>query len=62
MIIHRTSEETRVDQEKDWVAKTVKMEQTLNVFQQALGSCDRASWAKCEERKTNKMEQLGVYY
>ena len=30
-----------------------------------LGSCDRASWAKCEERereKTNKMQQLDVCY
>ena len=28
-----------------------------------LSSCDRASWAKCEEReKTNKMQQLDVYY
>ena len=27
-----------------------------------LGSCDRASWAKYEERKTNKMQQLDVYY
>jgi len=31
--------------------------------QPTLGSCDRASWAKCEEReKTNKMQQLDVYY
>jgi len=30
---------------------------------QILGSCDRASWAKCAEReKTNKMQQLDVYY
>ena len=29
---------------------------------QALGSCDRASWAKYEERKTNKIQQLDVYY
>jgi len=32
----------------------------------SLGSCDRASWAKCEdrerERETNKMQQLDVYY
>ena len=28
----------------------------------ALGSCDRASRAKYEERKTNKMQQLDVYY
>jgi len=28
----------------------------------ALGSCDRASWVKYEERKTNKMQQLEVYY
>ena len=27
-----------------------------------LGSCDRASWAKYEERNTNKMQQLDVYY
>jgi hypothetical protein len=27
-----------------------------------LGSCDRAAWAKYEERKTNKMQQLDVYY
>jgi len=27
-----------------------------------LGSCDRASWSKYEERKTNKMQQLDVYY
>ena len=27
-----------------------------------LGSCDRASRAKYEERKTNKMQQLDVYY
>jgi len=30
---------------------------------QALGFCDRASWANCEEReKTNKMQQSDVYY
>jgi len=30
---------------------------------QDLGSCDRASWAKSEEReKPNKMQQLYVYY
>ena len=29
---------------------------------EALGYCDRASWAKYEERKTNKMQQLDVYY
>ena len=28
----------------------------------ALGSCYRASWAKYEKRKTNKMQQLDVYY
>ena len=29
----------------------------------AVGSCDRVSWAKYEEReKTNKMQQLDVYY
>ena len=28
-----------------------------------LGSCDRASWAKCKEReKTNKMQQSDVHY
>ena len=28
-----------------------------------LGSCDRASWAKYEEKKkTKKMQQLDVYY
>jgi len=37
---------------------------SLMVFKQwtILGSCDRASWAKYEERKTNKMQQLDVYY
>ena len=29
---------------------------------QPLGSCDRASCAKYEERKTNKIQQLDVYY
>jgi hypothetical protein len=30
---------------------------------QALGFCDRASWANCEVReKTNKMQQLDVYF
>ena len=33
-----------------------------NTATEALGSCDRASWANYEERKTNKMQQLGVYY
>jgi len=29
----------------------------------ALGFCDRASWANCEVReKTDKMQQLDVYY
>ena len=28
----------------------------------ALGSCDRASRARYEDRKTNKMQQLDVYY
>ena len=28
----------------------------------SLGSCDRASWVKYEESKTNKMQQLYVYY
>ena len=28
----------------------------------ALGSCHCASWAKYEERKTNKIQQLDVYY
>jgi hypothetical protein len=27
-----------------------------------LGSYDRASWAKYEDRKTNQMQQLDVYY
>ena len=27
-----------------------------------LGSCDRASWAKCEDGKANKMQQLDVHY
>jgi len=28
-----------------------------------LGFCDRASWANCEVReKTNKMQQLDVYF
>ena len=27
-----------------------------------LGSWDRASWAKYEDRETNKMQQLYVYY
>ena len=27
-----------------------------------LGSFYRASWAKYEDRKTNKMQQLDVYY
>jgi len=31
-------------------------------FQFDLGSCDRASWVKYEERETNKMQQLDVYY
>ena len=31
------------------------------IIQLDLGSCDRASWAKCEEiEKTNKMQQLDV--
>ena len=28
----------------------------------SLGSCDRALWAKYEDRKTNKMQQSDVYY
>jgi hypothetical protein len=33
------------------------------IFVSVFGSCDRASWAKCEEReKTKKMQQLDVYY
>jgi hypothetical protein len=28
----------------------------------ASGFCDRALWAKYEERETNKMQQLDVYY
>ena len=31
-------------------------------YREVLGSCDRASWAKYEERQTNKMQQLEVYY
>jgi len=32
-------------------------------FNHSLGFCDRASWANCEVReKTNKMQQLDVYY
>jgi len=27
-----------------------------------LGSYDRSSWAKYEDRKTNNMQQLDVYY
>ena len=35
----------------------------LNDFEIALGSCDRVSWAKCEERENaNKMQKLDVYY
>jgi len=34
--------------------------ETQNI--QALSSCDRASWAKYEDKKTNKMQQLDVYY
>ena len=34
----------------------------LKVSKGFLGSCDRASWAKYEDRKTNKMQQLDVYY
>jgi len=30
---------------------------------QALGFCDRASWANCGVReKTNKMQQLEIYF
>ena len=34
----------------------------ISLIQQisALGSCDRASWAKYEDRKPNKMQQLDV--
>ena len=28
----------------------------------ALGSYDRASWANYDDRKTNKMQQLNIYY
>ena len=34
----------------------------VNSDKLALGSCDRALWAKYEDRKTNKMQQLDVYY
>jgi len=35
----------------------------LRNIMQALGFCDRASWANCEvKEKTNKMQQLDVYY
>ena len=35
-----------------------------HVNTEALGFCDRASWANCEEREreTNKMQQSDVYY
>ena len=34
-----------------------------NSSYEALGFCDRASWANCEVReKTNKMQQLDVYF
>ena len=33
-----------------------------NVYHKALGSYDRASWAVYEDKKTNKMQQLDVYY
>ena len=32
-----------------------------HIYWGALGSCDRASLVKYEERKTNKMQQLDVY-
>jgi len=38
------------------------MTMLMNGNMEALGSCDRASWAKYEERKTTKMQQLDVYY
>ena len=35
----------------------------VDIYSPALGSYDRASWAKCEEReKSNKMQNLDVYY
>ena len=34
----------------------------INTIMETLGSCDRASWAKYEERKTKKMQQLDIYY
>ena len=42
----------------------IKCADTYNNFLlNALGSCDRTSWAKCEEiEKTNKIQQLDVYY
>jgi len=34
-----------------------------NTSMPALGFCDHASWANCEVReKTNKMQQLDVYF
>jgi len=37
-------------------------EKIVKGYFHALGSCDRASWTKYEDRKTNKMQQLDVYY
>ena len=34
----------------------------VHILYPALGSHDRASWAKYEDRKTNKMQQLDIYY
>ena len=42
--------------------KTVVQRDRQWTYNEDLRSCDRASWAKCEERKTNKMQQLDVYY
>ena len=33
-----------------------------DIVSHALGSCDRAPWAKYENKKTKKMQQLEVYY
>jgi len=57
-----------------WPAHSLELWEILNamwnsvlrweedIYLKDLGSCDRASWAKYEERKTNKMQQLDVYY
>jgi len=45
----------------NFISRTVLKCLTLTKIY-ALGSCDHASWAKYEDRKTNKMQQLHVYY